>query len=177
MSLVVQTMPDDPTRLARWLDEILVGDRLGDLVDELAVVHPGRAGASLHQVLGEEVDVVLDRGLVSLSTDAFRALMRQPHLFLELQELVFLNGATYWSQISRPGSLGLRTAEMWTAIAKRLPSSEPVIPLREVKPRSREWYRDVAVSLATAAAIFLTITLVGRFGRANTPPVASVGWG
>lgn len=178
MGLAVKMMPDDPTRLARWLDAQLVGDRLIDLVEELTVVHAAtKSVVTLRDLLGERIDSVVDSGLANLSVDALRSLLRNPQLFLELQEIVYLDGGEYWKQIARPQSLMNRGVESWGTISSRLPNSLPIVSLNVAKSSGRKWYKYFAVSIATAAVVLLSIVFVEQFRPKNEPNFATINWG
>lgn len=153
MSLAVANMPDDPAKLPRWLDEQLVGGRLGELVAELAGARSGaNEDRSLADVLGEALPAVLERGLAAAAPQTVRMLLRRPRLLLELQERVFLDGGEYWRGLPRVAGLVERAEATWArleAASRRRVS--PAAPAR-----SREWLRW-SVSLVTAAALLLAV--------------------
>jgi hypothetical protein len=109
MKLIALEIPDDAADLAGWLDGHLVGLDLSALVAELETIgrlgeRPATPPLSLETILGKEREVVLARGLASLSQDRLRQLLRHPRLLLDLQELIRSSGRPYWHR--RAGSPG-----------------------------------------------------------------------
>src|SRR5262245_118366 len=99
-------IPDQPGALAGWLEEQLVGLELAELVADWQAVHaPSGHAATLDDVLGARRRDVLERGLAVVPPTDLRRLLRQPHLLLELQELVLEQGGTYWQQVDAGGQL------------------------------------------------------------------------
>lgn len=173
MNLQVMTMPDEPKLLAKWLEQQLVGDRLGELVEELVAVHG--ASAAGESFRADALRGILQRGLSGLSEAEMTRLLRQPQDLLELQELVFLEGGDYWRSVPRPPSLTAASERLWDALAAKLPNAEPIIPL--VIARERRRANPWVVALATAAAVLLTVFAIDRFSIPPTPvtSLAAVG--
>jgi hypothetical protein len=184
MKLHVFDIPDDPAQLPRWLEEHLVGPDLAELVAELSAVHGLRASASLHEVLGGRREEVLSQGLAALPQEALRSFLRQPHLLLELQEIVLTEGGPYWDELSSPalvfrGQLE-RGRERFQAFLegedREEGSERRAVVLRPVVA----WYRRPwVVSMATAAAMLVG---VGTYHWSRPPadaPLAAAptGWG
>jgi hypothetical protein len=180
MKLFVTDVPDDPARLAGWLEAHLLGLDLAALAAELTAVHGEGAGrpASLSELLGGQLDAVLSRGLSAVPGSRLGALLRHPQALLELQDLVLERGGPYWQSVPVPEDVGdvLRRGERqlhhaWTE------------PLRLSATRPERWYRRPwVVSLATAATVLLAVYLVPRPAGPGGPPVepktvVSAGWG
>src|SRR4051794_10594252 len=98
MTLPSLTIPDEPERLAAWLEGHLVGLDLGVLVAELEAVHgpPVGGGPTLEGVLGGRREAILAGGLADLPAGALVGLLRHPRLLLELQALVLAEGGDHW---------------------------------------------------------------------------------
>ena len=182
MTLQVLDIPDDPQQLNGWLESCLIGLELGDVVAELAAVHEGDSALALDDVLGGQRGAVLEAGLSALDAGQARRLLRNPVLLLQLQELVFVEGGDYWTQLARNAETDDGAIDaVWSRLQPSLgaPVSTPVVVPEVV---SIPWHRrPLVVSLATAALVLLAVQLADRFGtRADDPgpgPQANVGWG
>jgi hypothetical protein len=83
-----------------WLERQLLGTRLSELIDELELISPAEGpGPTLDELIGEQWQALLSRGLSALEFDRLRQLIRNPQLLLELQEQVFINGGNYWQDL------------------------------------------------------------------------------
>jgi hypothetical protein len=172
MSLAAMDIPDDPGRLPGWLERQLAGPGLAALAAELAALHGGDAGpaGSVRDLMGEDLPAVVARGLGVLPAERLRTLLMRPALLLELQELVLSAGSPYWDRLAGESAEltrmadegGRRLAELWGGPARVVvPASDRPAVL------SVAWYRRPwAVSLATAAAVLLTVYSVWP----HTPP-------
>ncbi|CAN5426455.1 hypothetical protein BH11PLA2_BH11PLA2_11630 [soil metagenome] len=175
MSLAVYNLPDDVVQQPRWLDEQLVGDRLGDLIAELAAANNSPPlTVSVRTLLGKYVSAVLERGLSALPAEAVQQLLRQPHHLFELQEMVMIEGGPYWAKLPRPNAFQERVRQSF----QKLPlTGTPIVPLSLARPRRlpSAWL----VSLATAAVVLVTVFGGMQLMKPPVPttPVASVGWG
>src|SRR5439155_13367971 len=80
MRLHAVNIPDDPAQLPAWLEQQLVGESLGELVAELAVVHaaPAAGATSLDEVLGNRQRALLASGLAVLPAAALKRLLQRP---------------------------------------------------------------------------------------------------
>jgi hypothetical protein len=183
MTLIAMNIPDEPGRLADWLERHLTGLDLGALVSELSVVHgqPPRLVASVRQVLGDALDQVLERGLHALPPHALRQLLRQPHLLLELQELVLSAGSPYWDRLARGEELDRLAAEGLQNLraARERPATIPFRP--SAKRSGGGWGRGVSLLMAAAAvllAVFLGYPIVKDLLRQRAiGPGPTVAWG
>ena len=177
MSLVVTNMPENPASLARWLDEQLVGDRLGELVAELAGVQtPTLESGSLRDVLGDALSGVLDRGLDAAEPAAVRGLLRQPRLLLELQERVFLEGGTYWQKLPRSAELAARSAEVWARIEATASAQVSPAMARSLRHSSPQWLRWNA-SLVAVAAVLLAVFGGWQLWHSTPRETNTIAWG
>jgi len=177
MSLVIENMPDDPPSLARWLDEQLVGDRLGELVAELAGAGAEPTGRqTLSGLLGDTLPAVMQRGLAAASPELVRGLLRQPRALLELQERVFLAGGPYWRNLPRPAALTSRAEQIWSRM-EPVGSNPPADARPSVGSSTTEWLRW-GVSLATAATVMAILFGAWQVWgpKSNVPAVATWGW-
>lgn len=174
MKLHAITVPDDPARLAGWLEEHLVGPDLGALVAELTAVHqPAGATPSLADVLGAAT--VQERGLAALPADRLRKLLTHPRLLLELQELLLTSESAYWEN-------ALAQAAPLEDLVQRgrqrcRPAAAPgTLTLPEPERPRQSWYRQSwFASLVTAAAVLLAVAGYQHF--AVQPAAVQTAWG
>ena len=174
MSLAITTMPDDPKDWPPWLEEQLVGDRLGEVVGELLAFHRPTTAMTLADALGTQRKEVLSNGLTVLSPERIRQLVTHPKLLLELQELVLIEGGDYWQ--AKPVSYeSLYHAEkQWHTIAEK--TSPAIVPLTQVKARQRA--NPWMVMLATAASVLIAVVVFDQFRpKPAQVEVAAVKWG
>ena len=184
MNLVAMDIPDDPARLADWLEQHLLGLDLGRLIAELSAVHPAPADRIfVQEVLGEWLEQVLEKGLNVLPPAVLRQFLRWPGLLLDLQELIFVSGGPYWDERWQAvPELQAEVERGWQRLAAVLNNERHVeeterelLPLRPATP----WYRRPwLVSLATAAAVLLGVFAYQRWGPREGPVTpGSVAWG
>ncbi len=176
MNLVSFTIPEEPERLAGWLERYLVGTDLAALVAELAAVHgaapdvpesgrftldftasPAPDAAAARDLVGARLEDVRVRGLGVLPVETLRAFLVRPYALLELQDLLLEEPSDYWDRLCNADDRVRAAVERG---AKRLsvflrggvPAEPPVIRARVA------WFRrPVFVSLATAAAVLLAV--------------------
>jgi hypothetical protein len=186
MSLAIESVPDDPALLLRWLEERMVGGELRALVAELAALHnasPPRE--SIRDRLGPaRVEAVLQNGLRALAPpegeELAQHLLRQPYHLLELQALVLSEGGPYWDALPRSPELLDRVARTREQLARKLlgPLAHPVPPSSGPAP----WFRSTWFAVAATAALvfFATVAAMKLFAPTPAPgPSASVvrwGW-
>lgn len=158
MKLMVHEIPDSAEQLAPWLEQQLVGLRLGDLVAELTAF-TGRhsATATLESLLGERLPAVLERGLRKLPEPTLRGLLQNPSLLLELQQRVFIEGGDFWNRVPRAAEQAAAVDRGWEALQAKLnlPAAPP--PLPKSTRALPAWTR--AVGALTAAALLVTATV------------------
>jgi hypothetical protein len=197
MRLIALEIPDDAAALAGWLEGHLVSLDLAALVAELEAVHGApRKPFTLDQVLGSRREAVLTRGLSVLRSDRLQALLLQPRLLLELQEMILMAGGPYWlRRAAVPETPGTETSETLERTWQRLEPSlagtvAPTIALPTPgmvsTPPRRRWLGASGrwlVSLAMAAAVLVAIVVVQRWpaqprdGHPQLRVAASPGWG
>jgi len=175
--LAIATMPDDPPDWPRWLDEQLVGDRLGDVVDELTALGTARTPEkSLTDLLGSVRAELLARGTVALPEPVRRRLLQSPGYLLELQELVLLEGGDYWQTLPRPRRLVDAIGRSREAILAAVRSAEPILPT--VKPaRQGRGRLRWSVSFAAAACLLIGGFVVWQQTRPPEKQSEAVAWG
>jgi hypothetical protein len=179
MNLVALEIPDDPARLAGWLEQHLIGFNLGDLALELAAFHGEAAepARSVRDLLGNSLATVLERGLGQIPNDRLRQLLLQPTLLLELQEIVLAEGGDYWDRLglesrTADGPMERGRQRLQDLLTFEAPASEPGSDRLEGR-QTLAWYRRPSfVCLATAASV-----LVGVFLFQQLSPPAAPGWG
>ena len=156
MTLLMLEIPDSHDELPVWLERQILGSRLGELIEQLLVIHAeaGGAGGSIEETLGSRLPEVLSRGLAVLPPAALSQLLTRPLLLLELQELVMSRGGSYWDDwepklvsdesITERGRERLKNflgTERWLDQDRREPAER------------RRWkIRSLAINLASVAA-------------------------
>lgn len=180
MTFVLAHLPDDPVALPGWLEEQLVGDQLGELVAELSgtdLVAP--AGAKVDDSLGADLPAVLEHGLKSLPPSTIRALIKQPGLLLELQELVFLQGGHYWRDLPRPASLIQHSEAVWSRlrIDKEQPHHAVNLPDRPAKRTWARWSLPIGIAASVLAVVLISRQMSQPQPHPpDMPNLASWGW-
>jgi hypothetical protein len=144
----------------------------------------------LEPILGRHRETVLARGLSALPADRLGALLRQPRLLLDLQELVLVSGGSYWRELAgqsiehrdavERGRQRLSTllAGGKPGVAVVAPAPIPTRTVSQPRPRRSRALRWAA-SLATAAAVVLGVLLVeqSRLARQAQSDLAASRWG
>lgn len=155
-------MPDDPTAIPGWLDGMLLGAELPDLVAELRHVHRPGPPPPLAAVLGRSREVFLAGGFAAVPSATRKDLLRNPDVLSELAELVFTEGGEHW--------LGGPLAPLEQARAEKVAANVSAA-LRSAEPRRGSgWAERVGWVAAMAAAVLVAVT---AFGTGS----ASAGWG
>lgn len=187
MSLAIESVPDDPDLLPRWLEERLVGGELRALAAELAALHSAAPPRdSIRGRLGPAaVEAILRNGLCALAPAECRELvehlLRQPYHLLELQALVLAEGGPYWDALPRSAELLTQVERGREPLARKLfaPLAAPS-PAR-ASERKVPWYRSTwGAVAATAALVFVATFAVMKHLQPPAPgPGASApqwGW-
>lgn len=186
MKLHSLDMPDNPADLPRWLERQLVGAHLRELVGELTAVHGSTSTLyTLDEVLGEDRDRLLRHGLTAVPVPKLRRLLVQPRLLLELQEVACRDGGPFWSELAATdGELSQSVSRGRSQVNDQLfaASKAAASPRADVVPISRaiRWTSNPwLVSLATAAALLLAVTLFEftRLSPKKSHTPVSAGWG
>lgn len=180
MKLHAMTVPDDPTQLAGWLEQQLLGPDLGALVAELTAVHGTAAGPGLEEVLGSSAPPLKESGLAGLPAEKLRLLLAHPRLLLELQEWLLATESPYWEQVVAAVAPLEAAMERGRRLAmfRQAPPAPPRLHRPEELPRGRAWYRQSwFASLATAAAVLLAVLGYQRFSPKSGVIPVETAWG
>lgn len=180
MTFLSADFPDAAEALPLWLDEQLVGERLADLVAELAAVHGAEPPAdAVADLLGADLEKVLAGGLGELPTAQLQRLLKQPYYFLQLRDLVFADGGPYWDRVPVSDETRRVLDAQWRSLLPKLRANVAAVTppvLLEVAPRrggaKSSWpWRTV---LATAAATLVGVGVVNQLRP--RPSGADWGW-
>jgi hypothetical protein len=159
-TLISMTLPDDPARLADWLEENLAAGEVRRLAAELSAIHgPGAEGVSLEDVCGPHLERVYQQGLGVLPRPVLQRLLQNPRLLLELAEQVLMHGGRYWDErFAAAPSARIEVAESWSRLNAALDAERGPVTLAAAEPTRRRWYSApwfVAplTALATAACV------------------------
>jgi hypothetical protein len=174
MTLLLTTLPDERTELAKTLERYLISPELDHLVGELTSLH-GETPSSvkLRKFLDDDLGNVLVLGLTSLPGKKLRQLLRYPALLIELHDLVLMEGGPYWDQLleqepSIQGVVQSAGARLQASLGLQKPPF--AAPIRERRPRF--FARPIFVSLTTAAAVLAAV----YFGNQYRENQRAWGW-
>jgi hypothetical protein len=175
MKLYAFDIPDATDDLAGWLEQQLVGLRLGEVIAELAAVHRGQhlEAMTLDQLLAGYKTAVLERGLASLQLAQLQGLLRHPQLLLDLQELVLSEGGEFWQELTA------QNEDSTTAAQRGKSRVIPQPPAAPVQPRGGAWFsHPLVVCLTTAASLLAALWVVDALPRSQpTTAPTPVAWG
>ena len=101
MNLYLETVPLNSSHLARWLERHLVGDHLGELIEELLAVRTPPSALDFNAWFAPLKDQVLSGGLAGIPKASLRQLLSDPSALRQLQKAVLLGGGRYWDQVPR----------------------------------------------------------------------------
>lgn len=173
MKLKSLTIPEDSASLSAWIESQLMSYDLGDTVAEMHILgdtSPEDIDMTLSEVIADNDEALLSRGLSALSEDQLLQLIGHPYLLNDLKEFVLLNGGEYWQNLAADEDEADTAVEAWKTVQrKHYASPEPV----EVKPEqsSAPSYRwKTGLSIAIAACL-----LIGAFVLMQPKP--PTGWG
>lgn len=105
MSILILEIPDGHIEKCKWLEKILIGVKLRNLIDQLLVllhVAGKDPNTSLNNILSqEELEEVYKNGLSVLSEKKTSELLSNPVSLCELQEYIFVNAETggFWDTV------------------------------------------------------------------------------
>lgn len=119
MKLVIESVPFDSARLPGWLERQIVGERLGELIDELVAVRPPTA-FDFDRWFAPLKDQILSDGLRGVPRQTLRLLFADPRSLRLLQRAVLLGGGRYWDQVPRKATRPQKTTSP--------PRPGPVVP-------------------------------------------------
>lgn len=187
MKLLAFDMPEETSQLAEWLEAHLVGLELQDLIANLLAFKPDAVSSevTLNEVCGEQMPMVLQKGLGELSREQLGKLINNPGLLLELQEQIVIQGGDYWLNRSGSDAHQKQIDNSWNAIQSQLNDlqladevendtlSATVKIVRDLPNETKNnWKRQLLVSaVAIAAVVVISVTL-----RELATP-APTGWG
>jgi hypothetical protein len=185
VNLYAFDIPDDPSHLPAWLEGHLTGLDLAGLVAELTAVHGqgDRPDLDLDHFLGDQKQIVLDRGLGSLSAESLRQLLLHPRLLLELQDLVCREGGPYWNSV-KPDLVHAGHIQRGSKNLQKVLASWDGSRGQDIRSGLRWYQRSWFASVATAAsllAVFIGYDQLRRRLPDNNnrppPPADSGAWG
>ncbi|MCA9131089.1 MAG: hypothetical protein KDB22_28590 [Planctomycetales bacterium] len=187
-SLTLLEIPESDAQRPAWLEQQLVGTKLGDLVQQLRFVREQFPHSSpalvaetdLDTFLSDERDAVLQSGLAPLGERRLHALLQNPDLLLALQEFVLMHGGAYWTELIQQSTEVLKTGTAENRVTsasidfaskrnERLVASEGKQDGRRIQQR-RTW---LWASMAAAACV-LVVTGIALNRSGND---RSSGWG
>jgi hypothetical protein len=125
MTLHLERVPFDSARLPAWLERHLVGDHLGELIEELLAVRPSPGVFDFDRWFASFKDQILSAGLSRVPRTALRQLLAHPPALRQLQTAVLLGGGRYWDEV--PRSKGFH---------QRLKATRPAAPVVVAKART-----------------------------------------
>jgi hypothetical protein len=188
-------IPEDDALLPAWLESMIAGPHLGELVSELEVLQAPDPSArrnvnlqfadehmTLDKILGNRLSQVYDRGLGVVSSTALRRLFRYPHLLFELQTHVLAEGGAYWDQKLRESTELTEMADAgWSHLTQALKTDDAnVLAERAARihtdkspTRPIRWF--VAGMLSAAAVAVVVVVMRDRMH--GPQHVAGAGWG
>jgi hypothetical protein len=119
----------------------------------------------------------MEEGLKALPPQNLQLLLREPRLLLELQELIFALGESYWDRVAQPATAlrdvvgrGRRRLDAYLATEGSV-SGQATLPFRPAR-----WYRrPLVVSLTTAAGVLLAVVAYQHYFPPQ-PPTSGWGW-
>jgi len=195
MKLFILETPGDPSLIPTWLNQMLVGLELADLVSQLEAVHGApKDRLNLDAVLGERRDDVLNSGLSALNADQITSLLTHPQLLLELQESVLIHGSSFWTSLQNQDNelttaVNLGWQRLQTTLREREESESesiggadvPATKTEDEQDRLDPWGKPIRRNNARSTLRLLTaacaVVLVAGVGLYYLQPSQSTGWG
>jgi len=162
------TFPDNFADQIRWLEELVAGPHLAQVVSDLIASRPDRnERISIDVILGPDKESARNSGLNFLKTGQVRLLFHNPEALLELQELVLRDASDYWIELlcrENDSIIPMDSTDL-PQINQQRPDSTGVF---------NSSYRGIAFAvLALAASVFLIFRLWQINGTGN----GTVNWG
>ena len=180
MTLHLERVPFDSARMPAWLERHLVGDHLGELIEELLAVRPVQGSFDFDRWFTTFKDQILSAGLSRVPRKALRQLLAHPPALRQLQTAVLLGGGRYWDEVPRSKGFDRRLKATRpapttpvTAAKARTPAPsrvtprplppEPPLPLVAAPPpapRAKSGLPVWVIVAAVAATVAITATAV-----------------
>lgn len=186
MKLYLETVPFNSARLPRWMEQHLVGDHLGELIEELLAVRRPPKSLDFDSWFLPWKDQILSKGLAEVPRAVLRQLLADPPALRTLQKEVLLGGGRYWDQVPRSKGFRRRLAATRPSIsptpartpppARRAPhptpSDDTPIPLAEAAPEppARRGLPVWAVLAAVATTVAVSGLVVWAVLAMSAPP-------
>ncbi len=101
MTLHLEQVPFDSARLPAWLERHLVGDHLGELIEELVAVRPLQSPLDFDRWFAPFKEHILSAGLSRVPRKALRQLLADPPALRKLQAAVLIGGGGFWDDVPR----------------------------------------------------------------------------
>lgn len=174
MTLVSLDLPENPEKLAEWVEEFICSE---DLL-QAAIIWETLASEEARGMPLRFVDLTEDQlvdigqhGLKSLSESQLRKLMASPEALVDLQEYVMIQAPLYWQQRSASRQETPLHDARWSQIRHEL-NRRSEKPDKERPSRSGQAtvWSGLAALIAVAASIAVGVWV-------NLTPPAPQGWG
>lgn len=153
MKLVSLDIPQEPSEWSVWLEQQVVGPDLGDLVLQLQELVGGQTepSQSLLEICGPTLDDVLASGLSVLTEEQIRRLIQFPRTLLDLQERIFKEGKSYWTNLPVSADQQRAVEEQWKRLSVKVgfgaETGDSVQPVA-APMRRRGYWRSLAAIAA-----------------------------
>lgn len=181
---IILNIPDDPVERNHWLEKVLMGLNLGEIVADLsAVAVDVEQTINLQDIIGDSLDQVLEQGLSLLTLTQIQQLLQSPHLLLKLQTEVLTYGDSYWRDLHFSDEHQQLSQNGWKTFQATLKqqgvktvSEEPSIQAEkelssQSSTTSSQLRRGLLFSLlGIAAAVVIGVLLIPK-------PAPTHGWG
>jgi hypothetical protein len=153
MNLILATMPDDPQEQAAWFDRLLVSGDCGALAAEIHALAGNRTERSLKEILGDEQAMILASGTAAMSEHTRRELLRSPNAIFALQEVILMDGGSYWQTLPRPAYFETSLEKVRDAL---VPAPVEIVPLSLARARRRlfPWFLPLTVAACLVVGTF-----------------------
>lgn len=129
MKFHLEKVPFDSAKLPQWLERQLVGDHLGELIEELLAVRPPPQPLDFDAWFAPLRERILSAGLASIPRDVLRQLLTDPPALRKLQAEVLLGGGRFWDEVPRPKGFRRRAAATRPAAPTVVPRTPAKTPL------------------------------------------------
>ena len=179
MKLIAMEIPNSPDEIADWLEMIVCGGDLRNLVSELSAVSVSDGpSAELKQVLGSELPSVLEVGLPALQEETVRRLLSQPSLLLDLQELVMSEGGEHWQSKLR-ADVSVSTIERTRMSLEPLSSPKVDEDQKASLPSlsGKHFWNSKGSVLSAIAATIMLVAFGTYWIQSSVPAPSNIAWG